>query len=120
MLGIHRPRGALGMELDAQEWSRTVSYSLVRSIVGICEPRLPSLRQRGGVDSEAGGLRGDETAPGSFLETRLVVAAGAEFQLVGRRARRERQQLVPETDPHDRAVQPHGPFDILNRRVTNP
>src|SRR5882672_855990 len=119
MLGIHRARGPFRMELHAQERPRAVPDSLVRPIIGIREPWLPSLRQRIWVNGEAVVLGSDETAPASCLETGLVVAAMAEFEFVRFRSRRERQQLVSETDSHDWAVQPHGSLDIPNGRITD-
>src|SRR5437773_4672259 len=107
ILAVDRPRGRLRVELHAQERSRAVPHSLVRPVIGIREPWLPSVRQRAWVDGEAVVLRRDETAPGAGLETGLVVTAVAEFELVGSCSRRARQQLVPKTDAHDRAVEAH-------------
>src|SRR5439155_10006949 len=55
-------------------------------------------------------------APGSCLETGLVVTAMAEFEFVRFRSRRKGQQLVAQTDAHDRAVEAHGTLDIPDGR----
>src|SRR2546425_11581745 len=87
------------MELHAQERPRAVPHSLVRPIIGIREPWLPSLRQRIRVNGETVVLRSDETAPGSRLETGLVVAAMAEFELVRFRSRRKGSSWCPRQTP---------------------
>src|SRR5712671_6440937 len=118
-LAIDRARGGLGMELHAHERLRAVAHAFVRAVVGVREPGLPALWERCRIDGEAVVLRGDEAARGAFLETGLVVAAVAELELVGARARGKREQLVPEADAHDRLYQLESLFQVEDRRTAS-
>ena len=105
---IFRSGMRLWVELHGAERLAGVPDPLVRSVVGVPEPRLPALWQRILGHREAVILAGDVAAPGAQLDAGLVLAAMAPFQLVGVGTRGQGQYLVAEADPeggHLAAVQ---------------
>src|SRR5689334_13879463 len=90
------------MELDREKRARRVAHAFVRAVVRVGEPGVPAGGQGRRVDRVAVVLRGDVAAARAFFQAGLVVAAMAELELVGARARGEREQLVAEADPQYR------------------
>ena len=78
-----------------------------RSLASSVEPaaRLGDERaDRAEVDAEAVVLARDLDPAGEQVHDRLVAAAVAVLELVGLRAHREREHLVPEADAEDRLL----------------
>src|SRR5262249_40100219 len=120
VLGVHRTRTSLRMELNAAERFGFVPNAFVGAIVGVGKPRKPPARQRAFIDRKAMVLTRNEAAVGSMQNTRLVLAPVAIFQLVSLGSGGEGEDLVPQADSKDRLAPLEQLAHVRHRRSAHP
>ena len=111
--GIVWPRRRFGMELYGEDGQLAMPHAFDGTVVEVDMRRLEGIRHGVRIDSEPVVFRGDQDPFGVQITDRLIAPMVAKFQFDGLGAAGQREELMPETDPHDRP-DPQAFFNLLN------
>src|SRR5262249_16886168 len=111
--GIVRPGRRFGMELHGEDGQLTVPHTFDSAVVQVDMRRLESVRHGVWVDGEAVIFRRDQDTFGAQITDRLIAPMVPKFELEGLGAAGQREELMPEADPHD-WLDPQAFFNLLN------